>query len=71
MFINERLRTARKELGLSPMDVVREFAANRMIISYPTVISHENGRTRPTVDQLANYSMVLGKPVSYFFDSAV
>ncbi|MCC8046587.1 MAG: helix-turn-helix transcriptional regulator [Clostridiales bacterium] len=53
--MNERLRNARKCLGLS-----QEYVARQMCLSRPTISAIESGQRKVTAEELARFSQIYG-----------
>ena len=68
-FDGTKIRETREELGWSRPDLVLKMLDQGLRVSEGTIINWESGETSPGVDDLAILSMVLGKPIIYFFVS--
>jgi transcriptional regulator with XRE-family HTH domain len=68
MFIAEKLRKCREEVGFTQTDMMFELDKRGLRISRPTLISWEMGDTTPDANELATLSMFFNKPIQYFFD---
>jgi len=65
MFIGERIRQRRLELGWT-----QETLATQLKISYQQIQKYESGANRITAGRLFEIARLLGRDVSYFFDGA-
>jgi transcriptional regulator with XRE-family HTH domain len=61
--LSERIRSARKNVNLSQIDL-----ANLVGVSDKAISSYEVGRAVPPLDILKKISVVTNKPMSFFFD---
>jgi len=59
--IGERIKKARKEVGLSQKEL-----ANRLHLSDKTISSYEVGRTIPSFTTIRKISKTVHKPITYF-----
>ena len=62
--IGERLRAARKEMGLTQTEL-----AERLGISFVGVSQWESGKRNPKKETLVRLAAILDVPVSYFLDT--
>ena len=63
--LGQRIRKARREIGLSQKDVARE-----LNISDKTVSSYEVNRAKPSFSTIKKISGIVHKPISYFDENA-
>jgi len=68
-FLPKKLKEARSKMKFSGEDLVFNLRVKGLSISRQTLCSWENGDTFPTVNQIAELSIILQKPVSFFFTS--
>jgi len=59
--MGERIKKARKEVGLSQKEL-----ANRLRLSDKTISSYEVGRTIPSFTTIRKISKTVHKPIAYF-----
>ena len=62
MELGQRIKNARLEAGLSQRQLCGEMVTRNML----SLI--ESGKARPSMDTLAHFARVLGKPMSYFWE---
>lgn len=62
MELGQRIKTARLEMGLSQRQLCGDTVTRNML----SLI--ESGKARPSMDTLAYFAKVLGKPLSYFWE---
>lgn len=68
MFKNKKIKTARKQLGLSVESLAFQIGKLGRQVTRQTIENWEKGLTKPDAESLGLLSMALEKPVSYFFD---
>jgi transcriptional regulator with XRE-family HTH domain len=62
MQLSERIKQARLEMGLSQRQLCGQTITRNML----SLI--ESGKARPSMDTLAYFAKVLGKPMGYFLE---
>ena len=68
MFIPQKIKIARREVGLTQGQLIELLFDEKINISRQTLVSWEHGTTLPRAHELAALCMAVNKPVGYFFD---